>query len=131
MNSLITTKQRTFFWTLSIHRCACNAVFSELDHYFFSNFFAWSQVSMNMKEWWSPSFQKSSSGPRINIFELFSKFVHWNFLNCTWWQTLKIGLKWLFWIFKGNSYFSPNGVNEAFFWPKINNICEVFLKYVH
>ena len=33
------------------------------------------------------------------------------FVNYTWWQALKSGYIWLFWILKENSYYAQNGVN--------------------
>ena len=50
------------------------------------------------------------------------------FWNHTWREAFKSDLKWLFWIFKENSYFAKNGVNGSFLYPKstLLNQCIMF-----
>ena len=56
---------------------------------------------------------------KINTTELFSMVIRffWKFI---WWQALKIGFsfKWLFWIFKENSYYAGQEGNGSFLGPK-------------
>ena len=95
-------------------------LFSKYGHYIFlklhlmSSIKKWMEVTvfdfqgkfLLYPKWWVNVAFKFLNFP----LNLFIRFV----CNCTWWQTLRGGLKWLFWIFKKNSHFANSEANGEF-----------------
>ena len=102
---------------LSICLSICNTVFSGY-MLLFSNIFHQVRVHFLRKfllslQWVKFAFVAKSRFLNFSL-NLFFRF----FWSCIWWQAFKNWYKWLFCVFKENSYYPQNGENEVFLGPK-------------
>ena len=66
------------------------------------------------------------SGTKSKLLNFFVNLFIRFFWNCTWWQALKSGQKWQFWIIMERSYYAQNGRSGSFLSPKLTPF-ELFL----